>query len=140
MDNIPGLCCRFHKGHSPKRYLRSRHYFAESCKLKCGPRFRQCILDRTWLYATPILHYVAVCAWFRQRLRKIISTKSSKTTIRQNLDPQKFSAIRYITKTRQLGDGFSPDLSQHHLCNSTSNLLLYMKCRWFSWLRLEVDG
>ena len=30
----------------------------------------------TCLYATPILRYVAACAWFRQRIREIVSTKS----------------------------------------------------------------
>ena len=47
------------------------------------------------LYATPIYITCAACAWFRQRICEIISTKSSKTTIRENLDPRKFSAIRY---------------------------------------------
>ena len=32
MDNIPGQSCRICKELSPKRFLRSRHYFADSCK------------------------------------------------------------------------------------------------------------
>ena len=96
IDNIPGLCCQIRKGHYPKRYLQSRHCFADSCKLERGRRCGQCVLDRTCLYATPILHYIAACAWFRQRIREIISTKCSKTAIRENLDPRKFSAIWYI--------------------------------------------
>ena len=52
-------CCRIHKGRSPKRYLRSRHCFADSCKLERGQRCDSAYqLDRTCLYATPILHYV----------------------------------------------------------------------------------
>ena len=51
---------------------------------QCG----QCIL------AMPILHYIAACAWFRQRICKIVSIKFSKTDIHENLDPRKFSAIR----------------------------------------------
>ena len=42
-----------------------------------------------------------VCGMPVQRVHKIISMKSSKIAIRENLDPQKFSAIRYnLTKTR----------------------------------------
>ena len=67
-------------GRFPKRYLRSRHCFADRCELKRIRWFGKCILDRMCLYATPILHYVAACTWFRQQIRKIISTKSSKTT------------------------------------------------------------
>ena len=37
----------------------------------------------------------AAHARFRQRIRDINSTKSSKTAIRENFDPTKFSAIRY---------------------------------------------
>ena len=44
MDNIPGLCCRIRKGHSPKRYLRSRHCFADSCELERGQWCGQCVL------------------------------------------------------------------------------------------------
>ena len=95
MDNILGLCCRIHKGRSPKRYLQSRHCFAHNCKLEHG---WWCI--RTCLYATLILHYVAACAWFRQLIQEIISTKSSKTAIHENLDPWKFSAIRYSVQIR----------------------------------------
>ena len=45
----------------------------------------------------PCPYYImcVACAWFRQQIREIIPTKSSKTTICENLDPQKFSAIRY---------------------------------------------
>ena len=39
------------------------------------------------------------CAWFRQQNREIVSTKSSKTTIRENLDHRKFNAIRYTHST-----------------------------------------
>ena len=83
------LCCRIYNEHSQKRYRRSRHCFADSCELVRGRLCRQCILDRTCLYAMPILHYVAVCALFRQRIHEIISTKSSKTAIIENLDPPK---------------------------------------------------
>ena len=89
MDNILGLCCRIRKGHSPKRYHQSRHCFADSCELEHGRWCGQCVLDRTCLYATPILHYVAACAWLRDE------TKCSKTAIRGNLDPRKVSAIRH---------------------------------------------
>ena len=37
----------------------------------------------------------AACSVHIQRIRKIISTKTSKIAIRENLDPPKFSAIRY---------------------------------------------
>ena len=87
-----GVFCRIRKGRSTKRYLRSRHCFAHNCELERGRRSRQCVLDRTCLYATPILHYVTAWAWFRQRIREFIS---SKTAIRENLDPRKFSAVRY---------------------------------------------
>ena len=51
------------------------------------------MLDRTWLYATPIYITCAVCTWFRQQICEIISMKSSKTTICENLDPwEEFSA------------------------------------------------
>ena len=36
------------------------------------------------------------CSVHVQRICKIISTKSSKIVVHENLDPQKFSAIRYI--------------------------------------------
>ena len=36
----------------------------------------------------------SVIEWFKQQIHKIISAKSSKTAIRENLDPQKFSTIR----------------------------------------------
>ena len=90
MDNIPGLRCCIRKGRSPKRYLRSRHCFADRCESKCRRQCGKCVLDRTCLYATPILHYVA-CPWFRQH----ILAKSSKTAICENLDPQKFCTIQY---------------------------------------------
>ena len=88
-----GLCCQIRKGCSPKRYLRSKHCFAESCELERGPRPYLVLrasriflyvpltpptgnkekygwlarLGHISLYATPMLHYVAACAWFRQR-------------------------------------------------------------------------
>ena len=37
-----------------------------------------------------------------QQICKIISTKSSRITIHENLDPQKFSAIRYIPGIQEL--------------------------------------
>ena len=54
-----------------------------------------CVLDRTRLYATPILHYMCGVRRFRQQTNKIISTKSSNTAIHKNLDPTKFSAVWY---------------------------------------------
>ena len=54
----------------------------------------QCVLgNRPGLYATPIAYYV--CGVRGQRIHENISTKSSKIAIRENLDPRKFSAIRY---------------------------------------------
>ena len=41
--------------------------------------------------------WYAACGVRVQRVREIISTKSSKIAIRENLDPRKFSAIRYCT-------------------------------------------
>ncbi len=37
------------------------------------------------------------CGIFEERIREIISTKFSKTGIRENLDPRNISAIRYTT-------------------------------------------
>ena len=41
------------------------------------------------LYATPIYFTCAVCAWFRQRIREIISTKSSKNHHSRKFRPSK---------------------------------------------------
>ena len=95
MEYIPWLCCQICKERFPKRYLRNRHCFADRCELECRRQSGQCILDTTCLYAMPILHYVAVCTWVRQRIHKFISMKFSKTFICENLDPRKLSALRY---------------------------------------------
>ena len=39
--------------------------------------------------------WLAACSVCMQRIQEIISTNSSKIAIRKNLDPRKFSAIRY---------------------------------------------
>ena len=72
--------------------LRSRHCFADSCNLERGQRCDSAYQIELACMPRPYYITCAVCAWFRQRIH--ISTKSAKTTIRENLDPRKFSAIR----------------------------------------------
>ena len=52
------------------------------------------IFNRSWKYFNENFWHVA-CGVCVQWICKIISTKSSKIAIRENLDTQKFSAIRY---------------------------------------------
>ena len=107
MDNIKGLSCQIQKGHSQKKIpSKYRHCFADRCKLKRGQQCDSACLIELSLYATPILHYVcSMHMVFGQKNCGIISVKSLKTTIRENLDPQKFSAIWYTLSCRS---GFAP--------------------------------
>lgn len=75
MDNIPGLSCRVYKTLSVRGYLRSEHYFADSCmqariedSVTVG-----CVLDKPDLYVTPITNYV--CGVRVQRICEIILKK-----------------------------------------------------------------
>ena len=55
MDNILGLSCRIRKELSPKRYLQSRHCFADSCRFEHDDTRLVC-------HAHSILHVWCVCA------------------------------------------------------------------------------
>ena len=48
-----------------------------------------------------------------QRVREIISTKSSKIAICENLDPQKFSAIRYTRVCKSMQGHMKSVLQEH---------------------------
>ena len=89
------LSCWIRKTLSSKRYLQSKHYFADSCKLKRTTVW-QCVLDKPGLYATPIVCYV--CGVHMQQTRKIISTKSSKLVIRGNLALYSMRGLLYPWK------------------------------------------
>ena len=56
------------------------------------------------LACTPRPYYIScvACTWFRQQICEIISTKSSKLTIHENLDPRKFSTIQYYSRNLYL--------------------------------------
>ena len=92
MYNILGLSCWIQKELSPRmRYLRGRHYF-HSCKL-----------ERTtvWWYGT---HKINCMARFVCHARSILCMWCEcAPNDSQNLDPQKFSTIRYTLSkaTRQ---------------------------------------
>ena len=88
MDNIPELSWQICKELSPKRYLQSRHYFADSCELE------QTTMWDTWQSTMPIVN--SVCGVCVLQIYKNISIKSSKISICKNLDLRKFSAIQYI--------------------------------------------
>ena len=88
------LSCWIRKTLSSKRYLQSKHYFADSCKLKRTPVW-QCVY-KPGLYATPIVCYV--CGVHMQQTRKIISTKSSKLIIRGNLALYSMCGLLYPWK------------------------------------------
>ena len=82
MENISELCCQIHKEHSWE--------ISWQRKLELTTVW-QCMLGRTiGLYAMPIVHMYVASMWFRQQICKIISIKSSKTAICQNLDPRIF--------------------------------------------------
>ena len=50
---------------SPKRKMDILNFKIPAC-INMFQHCGKCVLDRTCLYAMPILHYVAACAWFRQ--------------------------------------------------------------------------
>ena len=70
MDNILGLSCWVHEELSPRRYLQSRHWCADSCKLK----------QTTTGWQLACHAHSILCM---QQIRKIISMKSSKIAIRE---------------------------------------------------------
>ena len=51
------------------------------------------IFNRLWKYFNENFWHAA-CSVYAQRIHEIFSTKSSKITIRKNLDPRKFSTIQ----------------------------------------------
>ena len=53
-------------------------------------------------------------ACFGQWIREIISTKFSKTAIRENLDPRNFCAIRYLLHVRDRCHNFWNQVHIHH--------------------------
>ena len=80
MDNIPGIRYWIRKQHSPKKYLLSGwHSIADSCEIEQTMMW-QLVLDRNRLecHAYSTLRVQQIC--------KIIPTKSSKTTIHEDLD------------------------------------------------------
>ena len=79
MDNIPGLSYRICKELSPRRYLWSRHCFADSCDLKQGTVWR-CVLDKLGLYATPIVFTCVACTYSIFIQRNLYYRISSDTT------------------------------------------------------------
>ena len=94
LDNVLGLSHWIHKEISSKRYLWRRHCLFDSCELK-QTAVLWYMLDKPGLYTTPTAYYM--CGMCVQQIHKIISTKSSKVAICENLDPRKFSAIWYVT-------------------------------------------
>ena len=95
-------CCWIHKGHSPKRYLWSRHCFCWQLQAPIRTLVWQCVLDKTCLYAKPILHYMLGARMVYTANSQNHLMKFSKTTTWENLDPRKFGAIGHWTMTSQV--------------------------------------